>query len=117
MSEANPPSDTPSAAPLVVPLVGSHRLEVDTSDPAEHRLVLRLPAGGAVLRVAITAAGVQLELTGSDLALRASGELSIDADRVALHGRRGLALTSGGDVRIEASDDVCIDGERVKLNS
>src|SRR6187402_2797188 len=63
MSEANPSSDTPSSsdAPLVVPLVGSHRLEVDTSDPTEHRLVLRLPTGGAALRVAITAAGVQLE--------------------------------------------------------
>ena len=77
---------------------------------------------------------------GSGLMIQAAGALAIDAERVAIHGREGLALTTNGDaqirvagelrtqaraqyltaelgnVAIRANDDVKLDGERIRMN-
>jgi hypothetical protein len=89
--------------------------------------------------VHLTPAGPVLRFEGS-LLLEASGGLAVDAQRVAIHGREGLSLTSGGNARIEiagdldsqariqnitavlgnvnvkANDDVRMNGERIKMN-
>lgn len=111
--------------------LGDHFLHIE---PSADGHVLRLvgPGGCQRVEIAITPQGPVLRLHGG-LRLEMTGELSVDAKRVALHGREGLSLSSGvdasivaagdlnvradlGDVKVTANDDVCIDGERVRMN-
>ncbi len=115
-----------------------HRLVI-RSEQGEDVVELVGPADGVALSLRVGREGAVLELGGS-LELRATGQLRLDAELLALHGRSGLELTSGGDVvvrtpadlqseariqrirstlgnvEIEANDDVRIDGERVMVN-
>lgn len=111
--------------------VGDHFLHIETGSDGHH---LRLigPAGAQSLEIVITPQGPVLRL-GSGLRLELAGALQIDAERVALHGRHGVSLTSGadttidaarhvavtadlGEVRVKANDDLRLDGERVLMN-
>lgn len=122
-----------------VALVGDHTMRL-IRDPG--RDVLRVEGGDGRLRVsvAVTDAGVSIELDGAELMLRSSGTISLEAERLALRGREGLSLESGGDldiraegvlasdartqrieartgdVSVRANDDVRLDGERIKMN-
>ena len=103
--------------------------------------VVRLRTSQRVLvTIRVTAEGPVVEVEGAALAIRTTGELAVDAERLALHGRSGVSITSGGDVvletagrlsttarsqrieatlgdvRVEANDDVRLDGERVLVN-
>jgi hypothetical protein len=95
--------------------------------------------GQVCLSVLLTPAGPVLRFDGS-LLLQAGGDLAVSAQRLALHGREGVAITSEGDVTVQtsgdlnssariqnikaelgnvnlkANDDVRIDGERVLVN-
>lgn len=132
---------TTSAAVLEppVPLVGNHRLLLERRPDAD---VLRVEGMDGRLRVAVTvtAAGATIELDGADLAIRSSGELSIDAQKLSLRGREEVTIESGGDVEVRAegalrteaheqrhvarrgdhsvyaNDDVRLDGERIRMN-
>jgi hypothetical protein len=136
----------PDAAPLPqgtdaagVALAGGHHLRLTRSPDAD---VLRVEGADGRLRlsVSVTAAGLAIELEGADLLLRAAGALAIDAERLTLRAREGLALESGGDlelraegaisseahrqsllarrgdVAVRANDDVRLDGERIRMN-
>lgn len=113
-----------------IPL-GDHFLHIEPAADGHH---LRLigPAGAQSLEIIVTAQGPVLRL-GSGLRIELAGVLSVDAERVALHGRNGVALTSGaevtvdatthliartelGDVKIKANDDLRLDGERILMN-
>ena len=113
-----------------IPL-GDHFLHIEPAADGHH---LRLigPAGAQSLEIVVTAQGPVLRL-GSGLRLELAGQLSIDAERVAVHGRSGLALSSGGEisidaathisakadlgeVRVKANDDLRLDGERILMN-
>jgi hypothetical protein len=111
--------------------VGDHFLHIDTADGA-HRLRLVGPAGGQSLEIIMTPTGPVLRL-GSGLRLELAGPLAIDAEQIALHGRRGVELRSGGEVtiaaathlnakadlgevRVKANDDLRLDGERILMN-
>lgn len=96
--------------------------------------------GKLTLSIEITSKGSILKIEGASLAIQATGDLAIEADKVAVHGRTGLSLSTNGDVRIQASgnlystakiqkitaelgdidvkanDDVKIDGERIRMN-
>jgi hypothetical protein len=122
-----------------IELVGGQRLVV------EHRATgdtIQIVAGDGrmAMRIRVTAAGALLELDGMDLKIQAAGDLAIEADRLALHGRSSIAMTTGGDallyaagdmhsrariqnikadlgnVNVTANDDVSINGERVRVN-
>jgi len=111
--------------------LGDHFLHIE---PSADGHVLRLvgPGGGQRVEIAITPQGPVLRLLGG-LRLELDGDLTVDAQRVALHGRKGLSLSSGadasitvvgdlsaraelGNIALHANDDVCIDGERVRMN-
>jgi uncharacterized protein (DUF2345 family) len=118
---------------------------------ASQQLVLERGAGGDRLSIVgaqgevramieISADGAVLRLGGDKLTIRAEGALAIDAQRIAIHAREGMALTTGGDlvlqadrdlysnaraqnitadlgdVKIRANDDVRLNGERVRSN-
>lgn len=117
----------------------------------EHRLLLRRGAGRDVLdlvasdgriqiSIEITRDGPVLRLEGAAVAIRASSELSLEADRLTLHGRDSVSVSSGGrvevrtpgdirteartqevrathgNVNLKANDDIRLDGERVLVN-
>lgn len=132
----------PSVLPVAVreiELAGGHRLDIE---PSETGSILRIAAadGRVSLAVTVTADGPVIHLVGNGAVLRVDGPLGIDADRVSVHGRSGLALSTGGDLTIEAvgdirsvgrsqtvvadlgdvtvkaNDDVKLNGERVRCN-
>lgn len=99
-----------------------------------YQLVLERTATGGVLRLVgrdgaqpieleVTPAGPVLRLR-SGLAIAVDGDLDLRGDRLSLHARTALSLTSdgavdiraGGDVVLQANDDVKLSGERIKLN-
>jgi hypothetical protein len=112
-----------------------------TIERGEHGSVIRLldVHGGVPLRVELGPEGPVL-LLGTGLTIAVAGELTLDAQRVAIHGRDGIHLRSEGDtiiesegdlftrareqhvearlgdVRVKANDDVKVIGERIRLN-
>jgi hypothetical protein len=125
--------------PENVELAGSQRLEIERgADQDTIRLVG--PEGGLRLTIIVTPAGPVLHVDGAGVMIQTTGVLGIAAERVAIHGREGVSLTSGtdvqvqatgrmdmqarsvgikaevGDVEVRANDDVRIDGERIRMN-
>ncbi len=120
-------------------LAGAHQLEISTDGQA-HELRITDRNGGLGITISVREDGVILHLERADLAIRADGNLELSAERLHLHGRSGLALSSDGDLEVEASgditsagriqhikatrgnvnveanDDVRLEGERVRLN-
>ncbi len=96
--------------------------------------------GNLSLSIQITTAGPVLKIGGGTLTIQAEGNLAIDAERVSIHSRKDMALTTDGNIHIEAegdlyskargqmitadlgdidikaNDDVKLDGERIRLN-
>jgi len=135
------PTDTPPRRPdgHDIELVGGQRLVVEHSTTGD---IIQIVAGDGrmAMRIRVTPGGALLELDGMDLKIQAGGDLAIEADRLAFHGRSSIALTTGGDallyaagdmhsrariqnisadlgnVNVTANDDVSINGERVRVN-
>ena len=121
-----------------VALGGRHTLEIRREDGTD-LVTLLAPDGRACLSIEVGEGGPVLRLEGA-ATLRLGGALRVDAERLELHGRSGVALTSGGamevsaegdlvtqglrqritssrgDVQVEANDDLRLDGERVLVN-
>jgi hypothetical protein len=98
------------------------------------------PQGRPTVVIRVGQEGAQVELAGGPVVLRVDGDLRIEAERLQLHARDRLSLSSGrdaevvveeslattakrqsltstlGDVRIFANDDVRMDGERIRMN-
>jgi hypothetical protein len=83
------------------------------------------PAGSTPITIEVTARGVTLRVEAPEIALHASGDLSLSAETLKVEGRRVLTLASGGElavaaeggsVSVEASDDVKLTSERVMVN-
>ena len=96
--------------------------------------------GRPTLVIRVGPEGATVELAGGPVALKVDGDLRIEAERLQLHARDRLSLTSGGDAelavaetlttvakrqsvtstrgdfRILANDDVRMDGERIRMN-
>jgi hypothetical protein len=122
-----------------VQLIDDQTLVIEHHDGC-NLLTIAGPRGGISLSIRLTERGAELEIGGEGLAVRTSGDLSINARRLSLHGRDGVALSTGGDVSIEAggdmrskarghritadpgdvevraNDDVKLDGERIRMN-
>ncbi|HKQ70794.1 MAG TPA: hypothetical protein VJT73_15715, partial [Polyangiaceae bacterium] len=99
------------------------------------------PTGALTLSIGIDPTGVHLVLEAATLSIRASGDLSLVAERLDLTGRKGVRLHSEadgivscagelrveaaaetivatkGDIGLQANDDVRLEGERIYLNS
>jgi hypothetical protein len=130
----------PGAEPQTLALAHGHSLVVEGG---QERNVLQLvdPGGVAHLEISIGPEGIRLSVRGAGLSLATTGSLAIEADRLSLHGKNGISLTTDGDarieaggklessgrsqhiraargdVRIQANDDVKIEGERIRLGS
>jgi hypothetical protein len=65
---------------------------------ADERVVVHDPAGRFEVGIRFTAAGPVLEVLAIGLHLRADATLTIDCDRLRLHGRSGVTIDSGGDL-------------------
>ncbi len=96
--------------------------------------------GHMSLSIRVTPQGPVLRFDGPGLKIETAGELSVEAQRLNLHGRSGVSVTSAGDVHIQtpgdlhshariqnitadlgnvnikANDDVKLNGERVRAN-
>jgi hypothetical protein len=120
-------------------LAGGHELVLQRGADGDVLRFVR-PGGGAGVTVSVTAEGIQVSVEGGGLTLRTSGALTLDAERVALRGEKGVLIESGGEARIvaagalttegrsqtihatrgdvlvKANDDVRLAGERVRLN-
>ena len=131
---ARRPADTHA-----IELIGGQRLLVEHRADGDSIQVVA-GDGRMTLGIAITPAGALLQLHGVDLRIQTAGDLSIEAERLAFHGRSSVAVTSGGDailhaagdmhsrariqtieadlgnVNVRANDDVAISGERVRVN-
>jgi len=138
-SSSDGPLEEPEKGDQEVQLAGRHRLIVRRTERGD-AVQLLTPDGAAPLTIEITSAGVRIQLAAPSVALETQGDLTLSADHLTLHGRKGLALTSGGDldlaakgdlhstaqaqvlraeqgeVNIKASDDVRVSGERVMVN-
>jgi hypothetical protein len=136
------PAPGPAAcegAPLQVRLAERQRLDV-VAAPGTGELRLFGTDGSLRLRLELTPGGTVLHVAGKDLKIDVRGDLALAADRLALVGRRELALhTEGtlsiaaegdlhstaraqhiaarlGNVDVKANDDVRLNGERVMVN-
>jgi hypothetical protein len=120
-------------------LLGDHRLVIERTANADH-LTIRGAAGQVCLSVHVTADGPVLRLEGAKLHIETTGDLSFEAERVRLHGRKEVAISSGGhaslevagdlemearghditarlgSVNVRANDDVKMNGERILMN-
>ncbi|CAN5807288.1 hypothetical protein BH11PLA1_BH11PLA1_17930 [soil metagenome] len=136
-SEPHPAAAAPDAD-RSLPLAHDHRLTISRG-PHPHTLSLLGPDGAPALSIEITAHGPVLRFERG-LTIAAAGDLTLQAERLNLHGRAGVALTSDGDldlaaagrfrsaarsqqisatlgdVRLQANDDVRFNGERVLVN-
>lgn len=126
-------------APRTIDLIGGHALSLARS-PRDNVLQITTPDGRVGVSITITPGGICINLAGAGLTLEAAGALAINAERLTLHGREHVAITSDGDaairaagdlrsearvqtitaalgnVNIQANDDVDLNGERVRLN-
>lgn len=125
--------------PQELELRGEQRLRLERG-PDGDLIQLCDARGRLTLSIQVTDSGPVLRFEGQGLRIQAAGELTLEAEELRLHGRKGLNLTTGGDlalvadgdlaseariqeirarlgnVNIEANDDVRIDGERVMVN-
>ena len=121
-----------------VPLVADQQLVIE--DFPERNLLRVVAADGRTrFSLEITADGPVLRFEGGVM-IQAAGPLAIDAERLTLHGREGVSISSDGDaairvagdlsttariqnitadlgnVNVKANDDVKLNGERVMVN-
>ena len=120
-------------------LVANQKLVVQRN--AESSLLRIIGRDGKLsLAIHVTEDGPVVRLESSAIEIEAEGQLSLNAERVAIHGRKSLSLTSDGNVSIDtpadvhsdarshkitarlgnvdikANDDVTMDGERIRMN-
>ena len=110
------------ALPASVVALGAYHLILERTDGGG---LLRLVGrdGSQPLELEVTPAGPVLRLRAG-LAIAVDGDLALTGDRLSLHARRALRLTSdgpvdvvsGGDVALQANDDIKLNGERIQLN-
>lgn len=140
MEDANEPGVVASALDLRgarIP-VGGYELVVErTALGGALRLIGR--DGAQPIEIEVTTAGPIVRLR-SGLSLSVEGDIELAGDRLSLHARRALCLTSEGpvevrargdvtseaaahaivarlgDVALRANDDVKLNGERIELN-
>jgi hypothetical protein len=130
----------PGTEAQTLTLAHGHSLVVEGG---QERKVLQLvdASGVAHLEISIGPEGIHLSVHGAGLSLSTTGSLAIEAERLSLHGKNGISLTTDGDARVEAggrlessgrsqhiravrgdvrihaNDDVQIEGERIRLGS
>jgi uncharacterized protein (DUF2345 family) len=120
-------------------LIGNQKLLVERGS-GSNTLKLISKDGYLSFSICVTSEGAVLHFEGPSLMVQSSGDLAVDARRVAIHGREGVAISSGGNasicaagdmkleaqeqditarlgsVNVQANDDVRVRGERIKLN-
>ena len=123
----------------IVGLTGQQRLLVQRS-PDGDLVQFLSPDGAVTLSVSLTEKGPVLRFEGAALVLQAAGSLAIEAERLSLHGKQGVTLSTEGDlelqatgdlhsvariqtvtatrgdVKLRANDDVTMVGERIRMN-
>ena len=109
--------------------------------PDGDELRLRAPDGRVCLRIKLTPAGPEVELTSVALSIAAKGEVSVAWNRFSVVAEQSVSIVSGGDfktraegaieteghaqrhrarrgdIALVANDDVSLDGERIRLNA
>ena len=112
----NAPPVVEEAGTRTLSLVGNQQLVVRRDERSD---VLSIVAqnGRVSLSIEVTKDGPVLRLEGSNLTIETDAALAIDADTVALHGRRGMALSTDGNLTIHAAGDLCTNARRQKINA
>lgn len=115
---------------------------VDVVEGGGHEVLrLRAPDGRICLKIALSPAGPEVELSSVGLSIVSDGDVRVACDRFQVEARSGLTLATGGDlqaraegdleteafaqrhralrgnVALVANDDVTLDGERIRLNT
>ena len=123
---------------MTVALSHGQTLHIEAAHEAS---TLKIVAGGGrvLMSIRVTDDGPVLQFDGP-LRIEAAGDVGIEGERVSIHGRGGVSISSGadlrtfaegdllseariqtirsrlGDVEIKANDDVLVRGERIRLN-
>jgi hypothetical protein len=100
----------------LVPLRAQHSLVVERR-PDQDSITLVARDGAVRIRIGISAQGSEITVEAPSLSLRTSGDLAIEAERVSLHARQSMTLTTDAGARIEATESVRVNGEMIYLNS
>lgn len=79
---------------------------------------LRVEAADGTLELEVDLSGPvpRLRLTGVDLALAATGAVTVDAETIALRATQEVTVASGGDVTVAGAADVRVTGTMIHLN-
>lgn len=120
-------------------LAGHRRLEIERA-PGEDVVRIRTSSGAPAVTLVVREGEIELRLEAGSVALRAEGDLALEARSISFHGREGVNLSSGGDahvsaegtlvqeaarqrirarrgdIDVRANDDVKLDGERIRMN-
>jgi hypothetical protein len=131
--------NTARAAGRVLDLAYRHKLVIEQT-PTSSSLTIVGRHGCPALVVHVTENGPVVRMESASLKIEVEGELSLTSDRLTVHGRESLSLTSGGDITIgtpgdlsseartqkltahlgnvdiKANDDVTMHGERIRMN-
>jgi hypothetical protein len=100
----------------LIPLRGQHQLLVERQ--AGHDAVALVGRDGVVrIRIAIDQGGASISVEAGSIALRAAGDLAIEAERVSLHGRQQVSVTTGAGATIDLDHRVAVVAETILLNS
>lgn len=122
MNQDNRPE--PPTSVTVYEFSTGHTLEVDhVTDPIstapnpQESISLRSKDGTVSLSILMTTNGPQIRLSGADIHLESSGNISVACENFQLHARQNLSLESEGDAEFKANDIARVRGERVWLNT
>jgi uncharacterized protein (DUF2345 family) len=89
-----------------VTLPSGRRVEFEAPAGRSERMLVYNPTGTVELTIRFTAAGPVIELSAAALALHTEGSLSIDCDRLDVHARSGVSLSTGGDLEQRVAGDL-----------
>jgi hypothetical protein len=89
----------------VLELMGDQQLLIQRN-PESDVVQLVTCKGQVNLSVYATKEGSLLRLNGVGLTIETTGALSINAERIAIHGRDGVVISSGADAEIKAAGEL-----------
>jgi uncharacterized protein (DUF2345 family) len=98
------------------PLAHGQSLAIESADTGNLVRLVGPDGFSTLLTIRITPQGPVLEFQGG-LALATSGELTLHAGRLTLHGRDGISLSSGGDITVDTPGDFSTDARIINLDA
>jgi hypothetical protein len=97
----------PAQETQIVALPARQKLLVDRSGDT---CILRIvgPEDSVRLSIEVGPGGPVIHVAGAAVAFSVEGDLAVEAERIRMHGRQGLSLSTGGDLTLDAEVDMTL---------